>query len=200
MNKIHITFVVLAALMVSPAMAQTRSNVKNQNQIGRSGGQNHDLTKRALHRSIEEINKGVRALKQGLPIYHGLRVEAIQLGEMAKSEIRTGLLEQRLDSAAKAKQEADNESPKKYTDQQIRMSNEKLVIGGHHFENAVGILNRVNWDYEGHKTAAVKDLLKAIEDLKRALAPYGGPSNNMPKGGFKDSKPGGNKRGGTINP
>lgn len=143
--------------------------------------------------AVEEINKGLKDLHEGLPIYQGHRVNAIDLGVLAKSEILTGLMDQRLDNRNKtaAKKESDNANPKGYTDQQIKNSNIRLVIGGHHFENAIGILNRTNWDYEGHKTKAVNDLQKAIEELKLALAPYGGPQANMPKGGFKDN----NRRG-----
>jgi hypothetical protein len=189
MKTIRISLIVTAALLVTSAFAQNSVNTgaKQRNDQGKNG-QRHDLTKRALHLAVEEINKGVKALRQGLPIYKGHRVNAIELGVLAKSEILVGLLEQKLDRRAQATRENDNDNPSKYSDNQIRNSNEKLVIGGHHFENALGLLNRVNWDYEGHKTAAVKDLQKALDEIRMALAPYGGPSKFMPKGGFKDGK------------
>jgi hypothetical protein len=194
MKTLRITLLVSAAVLVASSFAQTSGTVKNQIGLEKSG-KNHDLTKRALHMAVEEINKGLKALREGLPIYQGHRVNAIDLGVLAKSEILVGLLEQRLDNHAKALQrEMDNDSPRKYSDQQIQRSNEKLVIGGHHFENALGILTRTNWDYEGHKTASMIDLRKALDEIRAALAPYGGPSRFMPKGGFKD----GNGQGGRV--
>ena len=187
MKIIRISLFVTAALLVSSAFAQSSVTANGNQQTSKGkNGQGHDLTKRALHMAVEEINKGVKALRQGLPIYQGHRSNAISLGVLAKSEILVGLLEQKLDRRAQAAGENDNESARKYTENQIRNSNEKLVIGGHHFENALGILMRTNWDYEGHKTAAMVDLRKALDEIRMALAPYGGPSKFMPKGGFKD--------------
>lgn len=199
MKTLRISLFVTAVLMVSSAFAQTTVTAGAKHQIGQGkNGQNHDLTKRALHMAVEEINKGIKALRDGLPIYQGHRANAIDLGVLAKSEILVGLMEQRLDQRAMTMKTNDGDNPKGYTDNQIRNSNEKLVIGGHHYENALGILNRVNWDYEGHKTAAVKDLQRALDEIRMALAPYGGPSKFMPKGGFKDGK--GKGKGGNIQP
>lgn len=189
MKHMRITILAITALTVSSAFAQggiSKGRTANTVQVGSKV----DPTKRALHLAIEEINKGVKALRQGLPIYQGHRVDAIDYGILAKSEILTGLAEQRLDNSKKAatKKEVENKSAKDYTDQQVKNSNIKLVIGGHHFENALGILQKTNWDYQGHKSNAMVDLQKALDEIKAALAPYGGPQANMPKGGFHDGK------------
>ena len=199
MKTIRLSLFVTSALLVSSAFAQVQGGpgIQTGGQGQAKHGKNHDLTKRALHAAVEEITKGDKALRSALPIYQGHRVNAIELGVLAKSEILVGLLEQRLDNRTAQTRPLDNDSAKKYTEQQIRNSNERMVIGGHHFENALGILSRVNWDYEGHKTKAVADLNKALDEIRMALAPYGGPQAFMPKGGFRDGK--GNKKG-VINP
>ena len=186
MKTLRISLLIYAAILVASSYAQSGPKIKVQ--AGHhQWGQSHDLTKRALHTAVDEINKGLSALRQGLPIYNGNRVDAIEFGSLAKSEILVGLLEQRLDNRAKSQQrEMDNDSARKYSERQIHNSNEKLVMAGHHFENALGILNRTNWDYDGHKTAAVRDLRRALDEIRAALAPYGGSGKFMPKGGFRD--------------
>lgn len=187
MKTIRLSLLVTAILVVSSAFAQSSVKGSVKVQIGATKhGQGHDLTKRALHMAVDEINKGLSALRDGLPIYQGHRASAIDFGVLAKSEILVGLMEQRLDNRSSMKREMDSESSRKYSDQQIHRSNQKLVIGGHHFENALGILTRTNWDYDGHKTAAVRDLRRALDEIRAALAPYGGPQKYMPKGGFRD--------------
>lgn len=201
MKQLKLTIgIFCAALACGSAFAQTAGTVTPPVK-GKGGNHQVDPNKRAIHVAIHEIDLGVKALREGLPIYSGHRANAIQYGILGRSELQVGLMEQKLGNNPAAKvAEQDNANPKGYTDQQIKNSNIKLVIGGHHFENALALLNKSNWDYEGHKASAIVDLNKALEEIKIALAPYGGPQANMPKGGFKDGKRTGKSGGGVIKP
>ncbi len=189
MKHMRIAIFTIVALTVTSAFAQGAGTIGTQRSGGVHTKASVDPNKRAVHLAIEEINKGLKALRQGLPIYQGHRVDAIDFGVLAKSEIEVGLAEQRLNNTNKAaKKETENKSAKDYTDAQVKNSNIKLVIGGHHFENALALLQKSAWEYEGHKANAMTDLQKALDQIKAALAPYGGPQANMPKGGFHDGK------------
>ena len=66
---------------------------------------------------------------------------------------------------------------------QVSASNQELVLGGQHFENALAILGKINGDYQNHKATAMNLLNQSLVELKLALQPYGGPQANMPKNG-----------------
>ncbi|MBS1700395.1 MAG: hypothetical protein JST12_01935 [Armatimonadetes bacterium] len=196
MKSIHILVAALTVLTVSSASAQTTTVQKHHHA---NSAVSQDPNMRLIRHAMEEISKGEKALHKGLPIYQGNRANAMELGRMAHAELVIGMGEQKVNAQAKspAKKEEDNKSPKGYTDQQIKESNVHLVIGGHFFENAIALLNKTTWESNGHKANAIADLQRALDDLKAALAPYGGASANMPKGGFKHSKP---KASGVIKP
>lgn len=175
------TRTIIAAVTV---FAATSAFAQHRPIIVRAPGQ--ELTKKTLHLAVEEINKGMKALGKGLPIYQGDRVDAIQFGDLAKSEIKVGLFEQRLDARVKTQSmKADVESAKRYSERQIKESNVQLTIGAHYYQNALDLLRRVDWNYDNHKNRAVVDLEKALNNIRIALNPYGGTQANMPKGGFR---------------
>jgi thiamine kinase-like enzyme len=173
MKKLSI-IAIAAVLTVSSAFAQTATKVGN-GQAGKGQHGSHNLNHKAIRLAIEEINKGNRILRSCLPIYEGHRVAAIRYAELARSELRVGIIEDKLDNRA-ATTEKDGEKSSKYTKEQIHRSNTQMVIAARHFENAISLLNRSTWEQVDRKNRAVTSLQKALNELRQALAPYGGPA------------------------
>ena len=178
MNYIRTSILVGAAVIATSAFAQI-INAGTHYQGHAQKAQNP--TERAIHQALEEITKGHKALSEGLPIYDGHRVEAMEMATIAKNEIEKGVTGGNTNHVEKHTKANELEKANKYSAQLVHQSNEHLVMGGRHFENALSLLNQVAADNQGRKAKAMDALNRALTELKTALAPYGGPQANMPK-------------------
>jgi hypothetical protein len=194
MNIIRTTLLVGSLAFATSAFAQIL-NRASHNQIHIQKSQNP--TERDIHKVLEEITKGHKILGEGLPIYDGHRVEAMEMATIAKNEILKGTTGVKNDHIEKHTKASELEKARKYSAQLVHQSNERLVMGGRRFENALSLINQVPADSQGRKANAVEALNRALVELKTALAPYGGPQANMPKNTTKNEA--GRVRG-TIHP
>ena len=180
MNIIRTSLLIGASLIVSSAFAQVVNRTGTRHQTT-PVQQTQNPNERAIHQALEEITKGHKVLSEGLPIYDGHRVEAMEMATVAKNEIQKGISGLKNDHDEHHKKTNELEKASKYSAQQVHQSNERLVQGGRHFENALSILNQVPADSQGRKAKAMDALNRALVELKTALAPFGGPSAFMPK-------------------
>lgn len=165
-RKISLVVIALAAFGAANAQSPTPGK-------GRPGaGVNHQQGEKVFRNAIQEIEKGMRELKNALHIYDGHRAEAIQYGALAIAELRIGRIENRQQSAQR--RESDNEDRRKFSDDQIRKSNAKLVEAAKHYEQALVMLQKTGGDYNGHKVNAMQALKSGIQQIQLALRFVGG--------------------------
>ncbi|MEI7575749.1 MAG: hypothetical protein WCK51_02570 [Armatimonadota bacterium] len=172
-RKISLVIIALAAFGVATAQNPTQGSA--QGKTARNKTVNHQQGEKVFRNAIQEIEKGMRDLKGALHIYDGHRAEAIQYGAIAIGELRIGRIENRQQSAQR--KESDNEDRRKYSDDQIRKSNAKLVEASGHYERALVMLQKTTGDYNGHKVNAMQNLKSGIQQIQLALKHVGSQIN-----------------------
>jgi hypothetical protein len=172
-RKISIVVIALAAFGVAAAQSPTQGS--GQGKLARNKVGNHQQGEKVFRNAIQEIEKGMRDLKSALHIYDGHRAEAVQYGAIAIGELRIGRIENRQQSAQR--KESDNEDRRKFSDDQIRKSNAKLVEAAGHYQQALVMLQKTTGDFNGHKVNAMQDLKAGIQEIQLALKFVGGTIN-----------------------
>ena len=160
-RKISLVVIALAAFGAANAQSPTQGKVRP------GTGGHHQQGEKVFRNAIQEIEKGMRELKNALHIYDGHRAEAVQYGALAIAELRIGRIENRQQSAQR--KESDNEDRRKFTNEQIAKSNAKLIEAAGHYERALVMLQKTTGDYNGHKVNAMQDLKGGIQQIQLAL-------------------------------
>lgn len=145
-----------------------------KNHPGRNPGDKR--SDKLLREAGQRLERAQRQMKNAQPIYDGHRADAIQLAEIAQAEIKIGLAVDRLHEQGKASnlggfapKVPDGKRDRSHSNDQVKRSNAQMVAGGKLLEEALGLLQRAQADYSGHRRAAIEATQKAINQVKEAL-------------------------------
>jgi hypothetical protein len=170
-TNVNFKLLFLATILVVSsvsAMAQARHPGK-PGQGQKVQRQNQDASDKLMVKAARECNAAARIMRTALPIYHGHRIAAINLSEMAVLEIKLGLRGER-NGAAKTSMGNQSENGGNFTDEQIRRSNAKMQKASEILLQAKGDLQSANKEYNGHRANAIGDIERALNEIQLALA------------------------------
>ena len=145
-----------------------------KNRPGRNPGDK--MSDKLMREAGQRLERAQRQMKNAQPIYDGHRADAIQLAEIAQMEIKIGLAVDRLHEQGKGSNPAnlapkvpDGKRDPSKNNEQVKRSNAQMIAGGKLLEEALGLLQRAQADYSGHRRAAIEATQKAINQVKEAL-------------------------------
>lgn len=144
---------------------QDRNDRNDRDQYGQRGNS------RVNQEAMDEINQGQKSLADALPVYRGRRNTALDLSERAEKELRNGMANERNNRRGQDRDVRDNVSLDKYSQDQVRRSNEKMREASKNFEDAIRVLNRSGngRDNQNRNRDSINDLRKAIDEIKKAI-------------------------------
>lgn len=180
------------AFALALAFALASTNAFAQQHVGKKGnktGKQHNrpgsnAETKVMREAAQLVHEANRLLNQGLPIYQGHRVRAIQIDHLAQKEIRIGIdweethksaltasAEEQIKGLPKAEERGDRT---KYSREQIDASNAKLAEAYKKLGNAYTLLKNAPGEYGGHRVEAMKLIDGAGKEITKALNIRGG--------------------------
>jgi len=160
---------ILATMSTSVALAQHAGPGRDSVDLQRGrAGTNDNL----LRESMREVERAHDMLQRALPIYHGHRVEAMQDCRDAQKQIAQLLRYDRRhdDGQWQGRNGGDNESPSRYSREEVRRSNGTLKKAAEILEDARRDLQKAGGDNRGHQAEAIKQIDQALRNIHQALA------------------------------
>lgn len=169
-SNVNFKLLFLATILVVSsvsAMAQAKHPGKS-NQGPKVQRQNLDESGKLMVKAAHECNAAARIMRTALPIYHGHRIAAINLSEMAVLEIHLGLRGEKNGNTPNTLAN-QSENGGKFTDEQVKRSNAKMQKASEILLKAKGDLQAATKDYNGHRTNAIADIDKALNEIQLGL-------------------------------
>ncbi len=175
LNRTGVLSLTLLALLACSSCGFAQVKTKPGHPAGtvtKAHKQNNNPDIVPMRKAMRELRIAQRFLRGALPIYEGKREAAIDDTHESIKQIALGIgwnLKNDKEESAAAPAKAQSKVAASYTEDQREKSRRKLIEAAKALERAEKILTPIAGEYGGHRVSALKDIDKALADIKAAL-------------------------------